>query len=169
MQICRTENHLGLEVSLTAPSKRFCSFQIDYRESFGKAEIHTGRQSFVLRKTGLTPNQLEVRDLSGKIVARLSPAEHGNSSLGTLEVAGIRLKLEFQNIPQTRLIIKKTDADVFYTFCAQACSGLSPDQVLVGRKASILPHTELIAAIGLYLFFPFLPADQFQTVEALAV
>jgi hypothetical protein len=122
-----------------------------------------------LRKTGLSPNQLEVRDCSGKVVARLTPAEYGSSEVATLEIGGVRLKLAFQNIPQAKLRIMKTEADVFFTFCAQACSGLSPDQVLVGRKAAILPHTELVAAIGLYLFFPFLPAKQFQTEEALAV
>ncbi len=169
MQIQRIEDHQGLQVSLMAEHKPVCSFAIDYRESFGRALIRTSKQEFVLRKTGLSPNQLEVRDSSGKVVARLTPAEHGSSALGTLEISGIRLTLEFQNIPQARLRILKTEHDVFYTFCAQACSGLSPDQVLVGRKAAILPHHELVAAIGLYLFFPFLAAEQFQTSEALAV
>lgn len=169
MQIHRTENQYGLTLSLNEQDVPFCSFSIDYRESFGRAIIDTHKQTYYLRKTGLSPNQLEVRDNSGKVVARLTPAEYGSSEFGTLEIGGIRLKLEFLNIPQTRLRILKTESDVFYTFCAQACSGLSPDQVLVGRKAAILPHNELVAAIGLYLFFPYLTTTSYQKSEALAV
>jgi hypothetical protein len=149
-----------IELALFDHEKCINQILLDYRDSFSKAKIIIGEKAYFLRKT--KEQNIDVYDQEHHHIAGIKPME-GRSDKSILFVSGIELYLSFRNIPQPELTLMKDEKTIFYIFCANGCFG-TDDSIFVGRKASILPYNELISALMLYMFMPFIPAT--SLVEA---